>query len=149
MKQVTYYCCLFCVATILVVLTITRPEILSDENKFLLGFVNHEFLAISGVILTITLASAAQVHLKLNEIEEKYQDIFLTKTRSHVRRGAYWLISLFLVSILLVVAKPILADEVWSQSLFNSAAIFILFFMTLVLGAITQLIFAIKPNIND
>jgi uncharacterized membrane protein len=149
MTKSVYICSLICNAAVLLVLTAVRPEILSDDNKFLAGFVNQEFLAIAGVMLSITLASAAQIHLKLNEIEEKHGRVFLVRTRANVRSGAYFLIMLFLVGVLLVVAKPIIADRSWVQSAFNGAALFVLLWMTLVLTALTRLIFAIKPDLKD
>lgn len=149
MSRAVYICALICSAAVLTVLTTSRPEVLSDENKFLAGFVNQEFLAIAGVMLTITLASAGQIHLKLNEIEEKHKRVFLIKTRANVRNGAYCLIGLFLFAVVLVVSKPTLAQAQWVQSAFNGAALFVILWMTLVLTALTRLIFAIKPDIAD
>ena len=100
-------------------------------------------------MLTITFASAGQVDLTLNEIEEKHNKVFLTKTRCNVRNAAYMLILLFLLSIILVVAKPYAGAALWAQSLFNSTALFFLFWMTLVMTSLTQLIFAIRPDIKD
>lgn len=72
---------------------------------------NHELLAVLGVILAITLASAAQLHLTFNQIEESYQDKGgLSRSRRRVHSAAYWLIGLFLVAVLLVVVKPLLGS---------------------------------------
>lgn len=46
---------------------VCRPHWLS-ENEFLKQFVSHEVLGLMSVILTVTLASVANIHLALNRI---------------------------------------------------------------------------------
>jgi hypothetical protein len=58
-----------------VICAVAQPSLLADSNGFLLNFVNQELLAILGIIMTITLASAASLHLEFNKIEEKYQKV--------------------------------------------------------------------------
>src|SRR5690606_5909899 len=109
MSRSIAYCVLIVSAALVVVLAAAAPSVLSDEkNSFLKDFVNHEFLNVLGVILAITLASAGQIHLALNRIEERQQKIFLIKTRAGVRSAAYWLIGLFLLAVVLVVVKPLI-----------------------------------------
>ena len=57
------------------VVVAARPEWASDQNSFLRNFVTHEFLSLLGVILAITLASVANIHLEFNKIEERYQRV--------------------------------------------------------------------------
>jgi len=71
------------IAALAVVLmcAIYNPSYLSDKNTFMHHFVNHELLALLSIIMTITLASAAQLHLEFNKFEEKLGKRFLNKTR--------------------------------------------------------------------
>ena len=48
-------------------IVVCEPQWLSN-NAFLNGFVSHEILALKAVILTVTLASVANIHLALNRI---------------------------------------------------------------------------------
>lgn len=142
-----FYCSLICLSAIVIVLSATAPNVLGNENDFLRGFVTHELLSILGVIVAITLASSANLHLKFNEIEEKYgQPGGLADTRRRVHQGAYWLISLFLVSVLIVVLKPNFVGSPWAESLINGSCIVILVWSVLIMVAITRLIFSIKPD---
>jgi hypothetical protein len=120
------YCALIAALTVMIVCTIMRPDLLGDKNTFLAHFVNQELLALLGIIMTITLASAANLHLEFNKIEERYKRRGLTKTRHGVRQGTYCLIWLFSISILIVVLKPILADTPAWQSAFNGIALVVL-----------------------
>ncbi|MEZ0170776.1 hypothetical protein [Microvirga sp. TS319] len=144
------YCILICFAAIIVVLSIGAPNVLADSNSFLSSFVGAELLNILGVIVAITLASAAQMHLALNGIEERFnrRNSFVA-TRAGIRAGSYTLIILFAAAFLLVVAKPHVATTAWSQSLVNGAAIFIVLWNVLVLVALTQGVFALGPTLKD
>ena len=53
---------LFCAVS-----TVSEPTFLA-KNNFLQQFVNHEILALLAIILAITFASMANIHLALNRI---------------------------------------------------------------------------------
>jgi hypothetical protein len=93
------YCALICAVAVVAICAIYNSSKLSDQNKFTREFVGHELLGLLGIILTITLASAANLHLAFNKIEEQYKRRGLTKTRQGVKQGAYCLIFLFVLSV--------------------------------------------------
>lgn len=126
-----------------------RPDWVSDQNVFLKDFVGNNFLSLLGVILAITVASVANVHLEFNKIEEKYQKIGLSKSRQNLRKLTYWLISLFLAGVILVVIKPVAAYEPTGQATFNMIALFIVLWHVLILISLTQLVFAIEPDVPE
>lgn len=121
------------------------PELISDDNSFLEGFVNHELLAFLGIIVTITLASAANLHLELNRLEDSTGEQF-DEARSATRAYAYLLIGLFAFGLLLVVLKPILSfSEHWEAGL-NGAAIVIIALNILALMDLTGAVFRIPAD---
>ena len=142
-------CALICAATVVIVIASACPSVISDKNDFLHHFVNHELLGLLGIIMTITLASAASLHLEFNKIEERFKHRGLTKTRRGVVQSAYCLIGLFFVSVVIVVTKPIVGPGDVSEALFNGAALFVLLWNILILIEITQMAFAIGPTIDD
>jgi polyferredoxin len=150
MTKTVAYVSLIVAVAIVIMCAIGAPDVLSDSNKFLEGFVNHELLAVQAVILSITLASTAQIHLEFNKIEERYKrQNALIKTRQNVRTGAMFLIFLFLLAVVIVVAKPLLAHAPWSEALFNGAAIVVLVWNVLILADLTLTVFGIPPIIKD
>jgi uncharacterized membrane protein len=149
MTRTLSYTILLVSAAVSIILVATRPEWVSDQNIFLRDFVSHEFLGLLGVILAITLASVANIHLEFNKIEERYQKVGLTKSRSNIKKGAYWLIGLFIVGVIIAVTKPIINVGATSQGVANMAALFIVLWQVLILVSLTQLVFAIPPHIND
>lgn len=122
-----------------------HPQWLSDNNSFLKGFVNQELLAVLGVIVTITLASAASLHLELNRLEDAYGEGF-EEARSATKRYAYMLIWLFLGALVLVVAKPIVAINDHIEAALNGTAIIIIVLNVLALVDLTGAVFAIPAS---
>lgn len=110
------------------------PWVLSDKNRFLQGFVNHEFLGFMGVLVTITLASAANLFIELNKMEKEVGRAAFPKTKQSVKDSAYGLIAFLTVSVALVILKPVLALTPVAETIANGIAI------GLIIGAIMALI---------
>jgi hypothetical protein len=139
---------LLCLFTIEISIIACRPEWISDQNKFLAGFVNHEFVATLGVILAIMLASLSQAHLTLNKIEEDNSTELFQGTRSEMLSAARWLIGLFVAGVMIVIIKPLFGTEDTPSAIFNGMACFVLAFYILILYDITTSTLSIKSNIK-
>lgn len=127
---------------------------MSDQNSFLKGFVNHEFLNVLGVILAITLASLAQLHLSINTLEERAGRAFLRGARDEIKSSARWLIGGFLVGLVLVWLKPLLGSpdalaNARIEAVFNSGALLLLGFYVLILIDITGSVFEVEPEFQS
>ena len=118
---------------------------LSDNNKFLANFVNQELLAVLGVIVTITLASAASLHLELNRLEDDHGEGF-EEARFATKAYAYLLIWIFLGAIALVIVKPIAAQSPFVEAVFNSLAILIIVLNVMALMDLTGAVFQIPAK---
>lgn len=149
MTKTIGYCVLICAVTFVGVVAMSHPTALSDEHRFLAGFVGNELLAVLGVILAITIAAAAQLHLSLNSIEERVgaENLF-PNTRRGLQSSVHWLIALFVVAILLVVVKPFVAGSATGQSLVNGTALVLLLWNALILLSISSAVFGVKPVID-
>ncbi|MBN8816278.1 MAG: hypothetical protein J0J06_12625 [Sphingomonas sp.] len=123
-----------------------RPEWFSDlGNPSLKGFVETQLLSVLGVIVTITLASAASLHLELNRLEDDTGEGF-SEARWATKAYAYLLIALFGVAMALVVAKPLLATDAHWQAAFNGASIIIIALNGMALIDLTSAVFAIPSK---
>jgi len=130
---------------VLIIISITTDYIHDDRNQFLKNFVNHEFLAMLGFMVTITLGSVANIHLQLNSLEDVLDRSF---DRTALRRSSLSMIWLFVVAFIIVLTKPIVPqDPVWIVSLFNSLAILIFYFNVMVLFDVTKAAFKI-PSVK-
>lgn len=131
---------------VLIETSLNRPEWLSDEgNSFLKSFVTHELLSVLGVIVTITLASAANLHLEFNRMENDLEESFLD-ARTSIKAYAVMLILLFAVALMLTIAKPVVAQTDVCSAFFNSGAITIVVLNLMALADLTMAVFAIPPT---
>ncbi|MFU1478971.1 hypothetical protein ACM25N_15170 [Roseovarius sp. C7] len=117
------------------------PPVFGDENGFLSQFVNHEFLNFMGIIVTITLASTANLHLELRRKEKEAKEEYLSGTRTAVRKSAFSLIWALVLSVILVVTKPLIPEDQTWEALSNSFALAIILWGILVIYDITKLAF--------
>lgn len=147
------YCTLIVGFGVIICITAYSPHWINDKNNFLFNFVNHEFLSLLGVIVSLTIASTGQLHLSLNELEREAGKRFLFKTRSNVKTSAYCLIILFVAALFLVVLKGALFNEPsdWKDTAFafiNGSAIMIVLWSSLILASIIQIIFRVEPDLQ-
>jgi hypothetical protein len=131
--------------TILSTVSICHVQWLSDRNAFLKEFVNHEFLATLGFIAAVTLASAANVHLELNRLEDE-TDILFIETRLALKRSVYSLIILLGLAVVLVVLKP-LSDVLGRPgAVYNSASLIITYIYIMILYDLSAVVFKIPTK---
>lgn len=122
------------------------PYLLSDDgNAFLKGFVNQELLSFIGVIVAITLASASNLHLELNKMQDLTGNSF-HRTRRGVKLSAYSLIFILGISAFLVIVKPILGNDMRASAACNSLAIVLILFSLFVLSDLTRTILSIPAS---
>jgi uncharacterized BrkB/YihY/UPF0761 family membrane protein len=132
-----------------------QPSYFADGNSFLANFVNHEFLATLGVIVSITLASCANLHLELNKLQEITGARF-QGARKAVKRSAYSLIWSLGIAFALVIFKPLLvAGAIIGSEWINSLAVLLFFFNLSILTDITKTVFKVpvlshvQPGVRD
>jgi len=150
MNKTVARCIVLCAMAVWIILSLAVPWVLADTNPFLKGFVNHKLLSLLGVIVTITLASAANLHIELNKIEEAAGQSGVVNTRVSIKRSARWLIASLIVAVLVVLIKPLVApDPVVHQtaaSLLNGAALLIILADILVLIDLTQAVARVRSQ---
>jgi len=131
---------------VLLAVSACEPYSLSDNgNSFLRDFVNQNLLSLLGVIVTITLASAGNLHLELNKLQDRCKLNF-RRTRRSIKLSSYSLILIFAVSCALVIIKPMLGKDMRATAACNSIAIVLIMFSLFVLIDITRTIFSIPAS---
>lgn len=127
-------------------LTISRiyPSILSDHNEFLEGFFDTDFLSVLGFMISISLASAVNIHFRLIDYIEK-SGIPLNGTLAKVRASSLSLVVIFILAFALVILKPVFACNPFWEGVFNSLGIVILYFNVSVMNDLMQTALAIPP----
>lgn len=145
MNKIVAACSFVCLTTSVALLTVLKPLVLSDKNDFLKGFVNHEYLSFMGVLVTITLASAANIHIELNRYDEALGRSAFEKTRTGLRHSAFALIAALCVALVTVILKPLGPDALEWQSALNGMAILTIAFSILIVADLTMAAFDLRP----
>jgi hypothetical protein len=118
---------LISLVTILTVISFTQPWMLDDRNSFLKAFVGADYLATLGIIVSITLASAANIHLHLNELADDTGHRF-QRTRTSIKRSCNSLVWSFVAAIVVVTIKPLLPVAPYNVAMANALALIIIYF---------------------
>jgi hypothetical protein len=134
---------LFAAIAALSSMVICRPLWLS-ANTFLDTFISHEIIAALIVILTITFASVANMHLSINRIErgvsaERRADI--VKIRSSINSEAWLLFWMFLLGVAALVLKGAAGDDIHLKAAAHAIVCIVLLVNMLVLHTIYRAIF--------
>lgn len=146
MNRTIALCALICWISVATIIVVVNPAIISDQNAFLKGFVNHEFLGFMGVVVTITLASAGNLFIELNKLEDRADESIFTKTKRSVKDSAFSLIWSLVFALVLVTVKPLVASNDASQAVVNAFALTTILFSILVLVDLTVAAFNLDPR---
>ena len=148
MKIISWVSVIISIGSVVVV-SVLCPQFLV-ENHFLKNFINQELLNILAVIMTVTAASTANIHLVFNRAEEKIKKPrYFEQARKEINQDAIALIALFLLTIAVLIARSYYIHNITIVSLLNGTGLVILLTNVLVLIDVTLTVFAIHPLIPN
>lgn len=139
---------LIALATVIAVTVICKPEWLA-ENAFLVSFANHEVLALMAVILTVTLASVANIHMTLNRIvARRFNNNEELKTaaaevKGELKDNAWYIFWGFTLTIVVLLVKGLNAEDTLIVSISNGIVVWTLFLFILCMHDIYKVVFGI------
>jgi uncharacterized protein YacL len=141
-----YLILLIVTAGVMLALSICAPTILA-KNSFLMGFINHEILGIMAVIMTISIASIATIHIWFNELEEKHQKRVFGAARREINQSAFTFIGLFVAQLvcLFVRSIPIFENSDTAISVFNGISLLLLLCSVITLWDVMAVVRALTP----
>ena len=144
--KIVYFVFLIVLSGVFVAMSVCEPGILA-KNKFLEGFINQEILSIMAVIMTISIASIATIHIWFNELEDKHGKKVFGSARKEINQAAFYFIGLFLAQLfcLIVRSLPIFDGSITALSLFNGGSVILLLCSVLTLMDIMGVVRALTP----
>lgn len=135
----------------LLCLTIVEPQPLAG-NKFLDEFISHEIMAFLIVVLTITFASVANIHLAISRMQgsiknvgarEQIETQFAGPLKQETRSSAYLLFWVFCVCATSLVIKGQVPENAYVKSAVHSIGIMAVVINAVVLYDIYKTVFAL------
>jgi hypothetical protein len=136
---------MICSIATVAILSACAPSAISDKNSFLVGFINHELVAFMGVLVTITLASAANIHIELNKYDEQLAKPSFERTRADLKHSSFALVAALIASIFIVLVKPLAATTEAAQAGFNGAALVVIAASIMIVIDLTLAAFSLRP----
>lgn len=132
----------------LVSMLVCKPLWLSD-NTFLKGFISFEILSLLAVILTVTLASVANIHLAINRIIAKHlsgdneQVRVASEIKSEIKSNAWTIFFSFFFAVIILFVKGLNEADAFIVSACNAAMLWILFLNLMCILDIYRVIYGI------
>jgi len=145
--KILYLTILIVAAGVIVAISVCAPSILA-KNEFLAGFITHEILGIMAVIMTISIASIATIHIWFNELEAKHERRVFGAARREINQAAFYFIVLFVAQLACLIARSLSifhGSEV-AISLFNGFSILLLLGSVITLWDIMGVVRALSPQ---
>ena len=130
---------------VIVASSICAPQILAS-NEFLKGFVNHEILGIMAVIMTISIASIATIHIWFNELEQKHDQRVFGKARREINQSAFVMIWLFVGQLALLIVRSSFLESAGIVSFLNGASVLLLLASVITLLDVLGTVKALTPS---
>lgn len=134
----------FTSVTAIAVTGINKPELLGNSNKFLHELVGANLISIIGIIVTITLASTANIQLQISRAEERLGKEIFKETRDRMRISSFVLILTLILAVMISIVKPFVMGHLSLEVLVNSLAVILILLDVLILWDVTQAVFDIR-----
>lgn len=113
---------LLVLAALFVGLSVCAPSFLAT-NQFLDEFVNHEYINVLAVIVTVSLVSVTQIHLEYSRIERRFKIRVFQDARRTVNIGAMLLTSMLLLAFVISIVRAAVGGDEQMLSLVHGAAL--------------------------
>lgn len=133
---------------VLASIVVCKPEWMSD-NTFLKGFITFEILSLLAVILTVTLASVANIHLAINRIIAKHlsgnfaQVKVAEEIKAEIKSNAWTIFYSFFFAVAILFIKGLSEADTLIVSTCNASMLWILFLNLMCILDIYRVIYGI------
>lgn len=93
------------------------------KNQFLIDFVNHEYINVVAVLVTVSMVSVVQIHLEYTRIERRFKLRVFGDARRSVNQSAIVLSSMLALAFVLSFFRADFMDHDVTISLIHIAAL--------------------------
>ena len=119
------------------------------SNEFLKEFISHELISLLAVVLTVTLASVANIHLAINRIVANYlshsaeQKKVAEKIKAEIKGNAWVIFWSFAVAIVILFVKGLNQSDPLIVAVCNASMLWILLLNLLCILDIYRVIYGV------
>lgn len=116
------------------------------QNQFLLDFVNHNFVSVLTVVVTVTLVSITQVHLEYTRIERRFKQKVFDLPRRTLNTGVVILCSTLFLGFLLAYLRAQFIYSDTAVAFIHSFAILIVFEVVFIMYDVIRTVYALASD---
>lgn len=126
---------------------VCKAQWLSDDNHFLNEFVGTSLITVVGVLATIGLSIAGNLHLELTRVDNEQDTPVFDDARRDLKHTGYGLAAMLFVSVIVAVAKQPLATLFpnWGAHAANGIALVLMVIVFLLVIDVTGAYFEYGP----
>lgn len=136
---------LIVLAGVFTVFSICKPELLA-KNKFLIEFVNYNYVSILTVIVTVSLVSITQINLEYSRIERRFKKRVFERPRRTLNLSAFLLVSLLLLAFLLAFLRAQFSTFDVATSFIHGIAILTVFEVVFIMYDLIRTVYALAAD---
>lgn len=136
---------LIVVAGVLSTISIFQPELLS-RNQFLIDFVNHNFVSVLTVVVTVTLVSITQVHLEYTRIERRFRERVFDKPRRTLNLGTFILCTALFLGFLLAYLRAQFQGNDVAVAFLHTLCLLIIFEVIFIMYDIIRTVYSLASD---
>lgn len=125
--------------------SVISPELLG-LNKFLVDFINHNFVSVLTVIVTVSLVSITQINLEYSRIERRFRQRVFEKPRRTLNLGAFILTASLLLGFLLSFLRAQFEGHVMAMSFIHSLCLIIIFEVVFIMYDLIRTVYALASD---
>jgi hypothetical protein len=145
MKKYIYIVTLIVLAGVTTCVSVCSPNLIT-ENKFLQDFISDQILNILAVIMTISIASVATIHIWFNELEAKHGKKEFRSARREINQSATIFIFLFVGELVLLIARGFFLEDSIAFPLLSGGAMLILLASVFTLADLMSVVKELTPS---
>ena len=125
--------------------SICRPALLAG-NKFLVDFVNHEYINVLAVIVTVSLVSVTQIHLEYSRIERRFNMRVFSEARDQINLGALIMTTMLILAFVISFSKAEFASSPAALSFTHGLALLTVLVSVFIMYDLVRTVYALASE---
>lgn len=126
-------------------LSVCDPALLG-RNKFLVDFVNHNYVSILVVIVTVSLVSITQINLEYSRVERRFRVKVFEKPRRSLNVGAFILVAILIIGMVLAFLRAQFETTLVAVSFIHSIAILTILEVIFIMYDLIRTVYALASD---
>lgn len=132
-------------AAVFLAFSVLNPSLLG-ANKFLLEFVNYNYVSTLTVIVTVNLVSITQINLEFSRVERRFKQKIFDRPRMTLNLLAFLLVAILGVGFVLAFLRAQFSANIYGVSFIHGIAILTVLEVTFIMYDLIRTVYALAAD---